>query len=121
MYFLLFLVSNALNSVQVDSDKTLKEIEELTSIWQTGLLNNHIEATKYTVEETQTLFAFPVCAMTIIGTGTGTKHFNSLFFQTGSQAYEARDFLLEQEGVEAVTIDSVTKYGRYSKKGKEEL
>ncbi|GBL83441.1 hypothetical protein AVEN_115758-1, partial [Araneus ventricosus] len=48
-------------------------------------------------------------------------------FKDGSQAWEAKDFLVEQKRVEVVTIENKEYYGKHSSKkskktkGKEEL
>ena len=56
-----------------------------------GLGNNHIEAVRYLLDETTVLFQI----------------------QHGQQAYEARDFLADQERCDTVSLDSKTTYGRY--------
>ena len=46
--------------VQVDQDLSRTEIEELTSIWQTGLMNNHIHSERYIIQDSQVLFSIQV-------------------------------------------------------------
>ena len=67
-----------------------KEANELTAIWEIGLSNNHIEATRYLLDDKTVLFQI----------------------MNGQQAYEARDFFVDQEGCYTVSLDSKTTYGR---------
>ena len=75
---------------QLSGNPTSKEASELTSIWEIGLSNNHIEVTRYQLDDKTVLFQI----------------FN------GQQAYEARDYLVDQEGCYTVSLDSTTTYGR---------
>ena len=75
------------------------ETEEVTSLWQTGLYNNHVQAERFVIEDDRVMF----------------------MFRDGAQAWEAKEFLLEQERCDEVQLEQQTYYGKYSKnKPKEE-
>ena len=65
-------------------------MEQLTAIWEMGLMNNHIESSRYVLEDSTVLFQI----------------------QHGTQAYEARDYFADQEGCYTVSLDSKSVYGR---------
>merc|ERR1712080_94306 len=71
-----------------------EETEEITSLWQTGLYNNHIQAERFLIEDDRVMF----------------------MFRDGAHAWEAKEFLLEQERCEEVQLEQQTYYGKYSKK-----
>lgn|ERR1712135_82667 len=70
--------------VQVSGQPTRNEAEELTKLWQSSLWNNHIQAEKFMVDDNRAIF----------------------MFRDGSQAWEAKNFLIEQERCESVTIEN---------------
>ena len=75
------------------------ETEEVTSLWQTGLYNNHVQAERFVIEDDRVMF----------------------MFRDGAQAWEAKEFLLEQEQCDEVQLEQQTYYGKFSKnKPKEE-
>ncbi|BES95492.1 Chaperone for wingless signalling and trafficking of LDL receptor [Nesidiocoris tenuis] len=80
--------------------KDREETERLTKLWQTSLWNNHIQAERYTVDDDRVLFVY----------------------KDGSQAWDAKDFLVEQEGCKEVVIENKPYPGKLAKKtAKEEL
>ncbi|KAF8763741.1 LDLR chaperone boca like protein [Argiope bruennichi] len=90
--------------VSVSGNPTEQETEEITGIWQSSLMNNHINVDRYPIGPNRVIF----------------------MFKDGSQAWEAKDFLVAQERLEVVTIENKEYHGKYSskkskKKGKEEL
>uniref|UniRef100_A0A6B2EE30 Putative ldlr chaperone boca n=1 Tax=Phlebotomus kandelakii TaxID=1109342 RepID=A0A6B2EE30_9DIPT len=85
--------------VQVAGNPTREESETLTKIWQSSLWNNHIQAERYMIEDARAIF----------------------MFKDGAQAWQAKDFLVEQENCESVTIESKKYPGKYSKAANEEL
>merc|ERR1712189_134983 len=68
------------------------ETEEVTSLWQTGLYNNHVQAERFVIEDDRVMF----------------------MFRDGGYAWEAKDFLLEQERCEEVQLEQQTYKGRYA-------
>ncbi|CAH0554035.1 unnamed protein product [Brassicogethes aeneus] len=84
--------------VSVSNNPSKDETEELTKLWQTSLWNNHIQAERYLVGDDRAIF----------------------LFKDGSQAWTAKEYLVEQERCESVTIESKVYPGKFSKK-KEEL
>ncbi|GFR01593.1 LDLR chaperone boca [Trichonephila clavata] len=87
--------------VTVSGNPTEKETEKITGLWQTSLMNNHINVERYPIGENRVIF----------------------MFKDGSQAWEAKDFLVDQKRCELVTIESKEYYGKHSSKKskKEEL
>ena len=47
-------------NVQVSGSPTRDETEELTSLWQTGLWNSHIQADRFLLEDDRAIFMFKV-------------------------------------------------------------
>lgn len=78
--------------VAVSGNPTRDEAEEITKIWQTGLWNANIQAERYMVDDNRAIF----------------------MFKDGAQAWEARDYLVEQERCESITIENKV----YDGKGK---
>ncbi|KAJ8953011.1 hypothetical protein NQ318_015373 [Aromia moschata] len=85
--------------VQVSGEPTRDETEQLTKLWQTSLWNNHLQAERYLVDDNRAIF----------------------LFKDGAQAWTAKEYLVEQERCESVTIESKVYPGKYSSKTKEEL
>ena len=46
--------------IQVSGDPTKEQTEEITSLWQTGLRNNHILADRFLLEPNRAIFMFKV-------------------------------------------------------------
>lgn len=84
--------------VTVSGNPTRDETEELTSLWQTGLWNNHIQADRFLLEDNRAIF----------------------MFKDGAVAWEAKDYLIEQEGCEEVYIEQKSYPGKHTEKGKAE-
>ncbi|XP_030755518.1 LDLR chaperone boca [Sitophilus oryzae] len=80
--------------VQVAGKVTRNEAEEITKLWQTSLWNNHIQAERYMVDDNRAIF----------------------LFKDGSQAWTAKDYLIEQEQCESVTIESKVYQGKHNPK-----
>ena len=76
------------------------EVGELTSLWQTGLMNNHVSSERFQIEDDRVMF----------------------LFHDGADAWEAKDFFIEQERCEEVQLEQKTYHGKYvnSQKPKEE-
>uniref|UniRef100_T1J0Q2 LDLR chaperone MESD n=1 Tax=Strigamia maritima TaxID=126957 RepID=T1J0Q2_STRMM len=72
------------------------ELEDITKLWQTSLMNNHIQ---FTIDEKRAIF----------------------MFRDGSQAWEAKNFLVEQDRCEEVTIENKSFPGKRSNNKKSEL
>merc|ERR1712096_368042 len=68
--------------VRINNFKSREETEEVTSLWQTGLYNNHVQAERFVIEDDRVMF----------------------MFRDGKYAWDAKDFLVDQERCE----DSVT-------------
>ncbi|KAH8237094.1 hypothetical protein KR038_004233 [Drosophila bunnanda] len=70
--------------VTVTGKPARDEAETITKLWQTSLWNNHIQAERYMVDDDRAIF----------------------LFKDGAQAWEAKDFLIEQERCKGVTIEN---------------
>uniref|UniRef100_A0A6M2DVD8 Putative chaperone for wingless signaling and trafficking of ldl receptor n=1 Tax=Xenopsylla cheopis TaxID=163159 RepID=A0A6M2DVD8_XENCH len=80
--------------VQVNGNPTKDEAETLTKLWQGSLWNSHIQAERYMVSDDRAIF----------------------MFKDGSQAWAAKDFLIDQERCADVTIENKVYPGKYSSK-----
>lgn len=78
--------------VKVSGNPSRPETEEITSIWQTGLWNNHIQCDRFVIEDNRVIFQF----------------------KDGSVAWEAKDFIVEQERCASVEIEQKTYHGKYT-------
>ncbi|KAI5698345.1 hypothetical protein M8J76_014295 [Diaphorina citri] len=79
--------------VSVDGDPTRDEAESITKLWQTSLFNSHIQAERYMVEDSRAIF----------------------LFKDGSQAWDAKDYLVQQERCKSVTIENKVYPGKLTK------
>nr|CAI5819649.1 unnamed protein product [Callosobruchus analis] len=79
--------------VQIAGNPNKVETEELTKLWQTSLWNSHIQAERYLVDDNRAIF----------------------LFKDGSQAWQAKEYLIDQEKCESVTIESKIYQGKHSK------
>merc|ERR1719180_358485 len=70
-----------------------EEVGELTSLWQTGLMNNHVTSERFQIEDDRVMF----------------------LFHDGADAWEAKDFFVEQERCEEVQLEQKTYHGKYRK------
>ncbi|KAK9504085.1 hypothetical protein O3M35_010507 [Rhynocoris fuscipes] len=84
--------------VVVDGNPTRGESETITKLWQTSLWNNHIQAERYMIDDNRALF----------------------LFKDGSQAWDAKDFLVEQERCKEVMIESKAYPGKFAKKSSQD-
>jgi len=78
--------------VRVNNFKDRADTEEITSLWQTGLYNNHIQAERFVIEDDRVMF----------------------MFRDGAYAWEAKDFLIEQERCEEVQLEQQTYKGNFA-------
>ncbi|KAH9418337.1 Chaperone for wingless signaling and trafficking of LDL receptor [Dermatophagoides pteronyssinus] len=85
--------------VSVDEMPTRDETETITSLWQSSLQNNHIICDRFIVDDNRAIF----------------------MFKDGSQAWDAKEFLIKQKRCKDVTIENKVYPGIYSKQEKEEL
>uniref|UniRef100_A0A0N7ZAX5 Mesoderm development candidate 2 n=1 Tax=Scylla olivacea TaxID=85551 RepID=A0A0N7ZAX5_SCYOL len=84
--------------VQVKDELSPSEAEEVTKLWQSSLYNSHIQAERYMVDERRAIF----------------------MFKDGSQAWEAKDFLLEQKDLRECSVENKVYHGYYTPEGKKE-
>jgi len=80
--------------VSVTGNPTRAEAEDITKLWQTSLWNNHIQAERYMVDDNRAIF----------------------LFKDGTQAWVAKDFLVEQERCKGVSIENKEYPGVYAHK-----
>lgn len=76
--------------VTVANKPSRTRTEELTKIWQTGLWSNHIQAERYLIDDDRAIF----------------------MFQDGSQAWTAKEYLIEQDELKEVQLESQTYPGK---------
>ena len=81
--------------VTVNEDPTKEETEDLTLLWEMGLYNNHIHASRFLIDDDRMMFTLT----------------------DGATAFEVKDYLIEQERVEIVEIDEEIFQGKFSKQG----
>ena len=84
--------------VKVSGNPSKEEAETITSIWQTGLWNSHIHCDRYPLDENRYIF----------------------MFKDGAVAWEAKDFLIEQERCLEVTIEQKVYHGKFTEEYKKE-
>jgi hypothetical protein len=77
--------------VRINGVADKEEADQLSSVWQVGLQNNHIVAERFSIEEDRVLY----------------------MFREGSQAWEAKDYIIEQEQCEDVMLEQQTYPGKY--------
>lgn len=85
--------------VSVDGEPDRDETEKLTTLWQGSLFNNHIQCDRFLVDDNRAIF----------------------MFKDGAQAWDAKDFLLEQERCKEVTIDNKVYEGKKAAKPKQKV
>ncbi|CAG2117472.1 unnamed protein product [Medioppia subpectinata] len=85
--------------VTVSGGPTREETERVTALWQSSLQNNHIIAERFIVSDNRAIF----------------------MFKDGAQAWDAKDFFVEQQLCEEVMIENKPYYGKFSKHSKQEL
>uniref|UniRef100_U5EXW9 Putative chaperone for wingless signaling and trafficking of ldl receptor n=1 Tax=Corethrella appendiculata TaxID=1370023 RepID=U5EXW9_9DIPT len=70
--------------VTVSGNPTRDEADEITKLWQTSLWNSHRQAERYMISDDRAIF----------------------LFKDGQLAWEAKDFLIQQERCARVTIEN---------------
>lgn len=85
--------------VSVGDNPTRDETEEITKLWQRSLWNNHIQVERYLIENDRAIF----------------------MFRDGSLAWDAKDFLIEQERCREVTIENKKYYGKHYEQGQDDV
>lgn len=80
--------------VTVSGNPTRDEAEEITKFWQTSLWNSHIQAERYMIEDNRAIF----------------------MFKDGQQSWEAKDFLVDQERCQSVTVENKVYEGKFFQK-----
>lgn len=78
--------------VSVTNNPTREEAEEITKLWQTSLWNNHIQAERYMIDDNRAIF----------------------MFKDGAQAWAAKDFLVDQERCQSVTVENKVYEGKFT-------
>jgi Chaperone for wingless signalling and trafficking of LDL receptor len=78
--------------VVVSGQPTRNEADEITKLWQTSLWNSHIQAERYMIDDNRAIF----------------------MFKDGTQGWTAKDFLVEQDRCESVTIENKVYPGKNS-------
>ncbi|KAJ8731387.1 hypothetical protein PYW07_004595 [Mythimna separata] len=76
--------------VSVANKPSRARTEEITKIWQTSLWSNHIQVERYLVDDDRAIF----------------------MFKDGAQAWTAKEFLVEQEELKDVQLESQTYPGK---------
>ena len=77
--------------VTVSGSPTRDEAEEITKLWQTSLWNNHIQAERYMIDDNRAIF----------------------MFKDGEQSWTAKDFLIEQDRCQSVTLEQKVYEGKF--------
>ncbi|CAO1359933.1 unnamed protein product [Diamesa serratosioi] len=77
--------------VTVSGTPERAEAEEITKLWQTSLWNNHIQAERYMIDDNRAIF----------------------MFKDGAQSWEAKDFLIDQDRCQSVTVENKVYEGKY--------
>lgn len=85
--------------VSVSGNPSRRETEEITGIWHQSLMNNHLVAERYVVSDERVIF----------------------MFKDGSRAWEAKDYLIQQERCKEVSIENKQYPGVGSKGSRDEL
>ncbi|KAB7496055.1 LDLR chaperone boca [Armadillidium nasatum] len=78
--------------VRTKEEFSPEEATAITQRWQTSLWNSHIQAERYMVDDKRAIF----------------------MFKDGSLAWEAKDFLIEQEELLECTLENRSYYGKYT-------
>merc|ERR1712223_1592233 len=73
------------------------EVAEISSLWQTGLMNNHVTSERFQIEDDRVMF----------------------LFHDGADAWEAKDFFVEQDRCEEVQLEQKTYHGKVFKAARE--
>lgn len=81
--------------VSLTGNPSKEELEDISKLWQSSLMNNHIQSERYVVDNNRVIF----------------------MFKDGAQAWDAKEFLVQQERCEEVVIENKSYYGINSTKG----
>jgi len=79
--------------INLSGSPTKNDAEDLTSLWQGALRNNHIQAERYVIEDARAIF----------------------LFHDGAQAWDAKSFLLEQDGIAEIQLEGQNYPGKGAK------
>ena len=77
---------------KINKFRSRQETEEVSSLWQTAMYNAHIQGERFMIEDNRVMF----------------------MFRDGGHAWEAKDYLIEQDRVEDVQLEQKTYKGRYA-------
>ncbi|XP_055332720.1 LDLR chaperone boca-like isoform X1 [Paramacrobiotus metropolitanus] len=77
--------------VTVSGNPDKSELERITGLWHTSLFNMHIESQRFVVDASRAIF----------------------MFKDGAQAWEAKDFLVEQDQCKEVVIENKSYPGKH--------
>lgn len=80
--------------VTVNGNPSKDELETITSLWHSALFNMHLETQRFLIDEKRAIF----------------------MLKDGSKAWEAKDFLVDQERCEEVSIENKSYPGRTTTK-----
>ncbi|GAU93977.1 hypothetical protein RvY_05827 [Ramazzottius varieornatus] len=78
--------------VTVNGNPTKDELESITSLWHGALFNMHLETQRFLIDEKRAIF----------------------MFKDGSKAWEAKDFLVDQNRCEEVSIENKSYPGKHA-------
>lgn len=79
--------------VSLLGNPTREETEEITKLWQSSLMNNHINLERYVIADDRVIF----------------------MFKDGALAWDAKDYLIQQKELKEITIENKPYYGKYNK------
>lgn len=85
--------------VSISDKPTREETESITALWQSSLHNSHIIADRFIVADDRAIF----------------------MFKDGAQAWEAKEFLIQQKRCKDVTIENKVYPGKYHEELHQEL
>ena len=77
---------------KINRFKSRQETEEVSSLWHTAMYNAHIQGERFMIEDNRVMF----------------------MFRDGQLAWEAKEYLLEQERIEDVQLEQKTYKGKYA-------
>jgi hypothetical protein len=89
--------------VQVAGDVTRNEADDMTKLWQSALWNNHIQAERYIC---LILFMINFYIFVCFSRFMVDDNRAIFMFRDGSQAWEAKNFLIDQDRCFSVTIEN---------------
>ena len=96
---------------KINKFKDRQETEEVSSLWHTGLYNAHIHGERFLVEDMRVMFSFKDGKIFFL---KYKYAYLWCIFYSGSYAWEAKDFLIEQERVEDVQLEGKTFKGKFA-------